>query len=378
PLWPIEAPGLSSSGHASSVYAGPHGAPWRLGIWDSLYGLRALNMPTFAEHASAGYNNGGAYVSRPWRLVELRPKQENPSTFLAPSVGMTIAMARGRTSHHNPDSRATRSSQTRADSHDQVPPVDENATLVGATDNVPISGVHATTQEIAELRGQVQYLVGVCQGLQAQLARQPTPTIPPQLEQQAKSSRRRLPALLARQERREESSQHSRKAPSVCRTPERQHDSPRRSIVAPLPLRSVVDANSHGSKREGSVHSDQELARCLHHIVDLERRMDAMVQRSEGRALEDDDLDFRSPFLVEILEAQVSLKLPLPSIAPYDEVNESKTSRKSTSAVDFSIRLQQSNLAFEYSIRLQHSTTAFDFSSGSQQSNLAFDFSSRS
>ncbi|MQM20567.1 hypothetical protein Taro_053588 [Colocasia esculenta] len=46
--------------------------------------------------------------------------------------------------------------------------------------------------------------------------------------------------------------------------------------------------------------------------------MDAIIQKAEGRLLGDDDLDFRSPFIAEILEAWVSPKLPLPSIAPYN------------------------------------------------------------
>ncbi|MQM16841.1 hypothetical protein Taro_049802 [Colocasia esculenta] len=46
--------------------------------------------------------------------------------------------------------------------------------------------------------------------------------------------------------------------------------------------------------------------------------MDAKIQKAEGKLLGDDDLDFRSPFTAEILEALVSPKLPLPSIAPYD------------------------------------------------------------
>ncbi|MQL77348.1 hypothetical protein Taro_009752 [Colocasia esculenta] len=72
------------------------------------------------------------------------------------------------------------------------------------------------------------------------------------------------------------------------------------------------------SRCEESVHSDQELARRLHRVVDLERRVDAMVQRAEGNAPMDEDMDFHSSFTKEILEARVSLKLPLPTIAPYD------------------------------------------------------------
>ncbi|MQM08015.1 hypothetical protein Taro_040862 [Colocasia esculenta] len=43
-----------------------------------------------------------------------------------------------------------------------------------------------------------------------------------------------------------------------------------------------------------------------------------MVQKEEGRTPGDDDLDIRSSFTAEILEARVSLKLPLPTIVPYD------------------------------------------------------------
>ncbi|MQM14764.1 hypothetical protein Taro_047699, partial [Colocasia esculenta] len=109
------------------------------------------------------------------------------------------------------------------------------------------------------------------------------------------------------------------RAPSAeRRTPERQDNSPRHSTVAPPPPHSIVDANSHRSRCEAYVHSDQELARRLRRVVDLERRVDAMVQRAEGKMPAEEDLDFRSPFTVEILKARVSPKLPLPTIVPYD------------------------------------------------------------
>ncbi|MQL91471.1 hypothetical protein Taro_024089, partial [Colocasia esculenta] len=65
-----------------------------------------------------------------------------------------------------------------------------------------------------------------------------------------------------------------------------------------------------------------ELARRLRCVVDLERRVDAMVQRAEGKASAEEDLNFRSPFIAEILEARVSPKLPLPTIAPYDGTSD--------------------------------------------------------
>ncbi|MQL84473.1 hypothetical protein Taro_016958 [Colocasia esculenta] len=52
-----------------------------------------------------------------------------------------------------------------------APPANNNSPLARVIDNGPIAGTPATAQEVANLRGLVQQLVGVCQGLQAQLAR---------------------------------------------------------------------------------------------------------------------------------------------------------------------------------------------------------------
>ncbi|MQL89054.1 hypothetical protein Taro_021631 [Colocasia esculenta] len=112
--------------------------------------------------------------------------------------------------------------------------------------------------------------------------------------------------------------QHAEPPPIARRTPVRQANSPRRAAAVQAPTRSDVDSSPHASGRKGSAHADQELVRRLRRITDLERRMDAMIRKAEGRLLGDDDLDFRSPFTVEILEAWVSPKLPLPSIVPYD------------------------------------------------------------
>ncbi|MQL91082.1 hypothetical protein Taro_023688, partial [Colocasia esculenta] len=224
-------------------------------------------------------------------------------------------MARGRSSYQNMGSRETRSRQSRVDSREQVPPVD---VVITPTGGVPIAAapaiVPATAQEVAELLGQMQHLAGVCQGLQAQLARQPALVIPPPPEQQAESSRRRSRAPPTMQDQHAESPGRSRRAPSA----QRQDSSPRSSAVVPPALRSVVGANSHKSRREESAQSDQELSRHLRRVVDLERRVDAMVQKAEGKASVDEDLDFHSPFTMEILKARVSPKLPLPTIAPYD------------------------------------------------------------
>ncbi|MQL70699.1 hypothetical protein Taro_003011 [Colocasia esculenta] len=145
----------------------------------------------------------------------------------------------------------------------------------------------------------------------------------PHLQNNRRSHHDDTPLSRRRSRNDEESSRRSQKAPSVLRTPEWRDVSPRRSTTAPPPLRSVVNTNSHGSRHEGSVHSDQELARRLRRVVDLERHMCAIVQRAEGKALRDEDLDFCSPFTVEILEARVSLKLPLPSITPYNGTSDS-------------------------------------------------------
>ncbi|MQM23320.1 hypothetical protein Taro_056384, partial [Colocasia esculenta] len=132
------------------------------------------------------------------------------------------------------------------------------------------------------------------------------------------SSHRRSRAPPAPLEQQEDSLRRSRWAPSGRHTPEHRGRSPRLSTVAPPPARSVVGANSHKSGRETSPPSDLELARRLHRGVDLERHVDAMVQRAEGKAPMDEDLAFHSTFTAVILEARVSPKLPLPTIASYD------------------------------------------------------------
>ncbi|MQL69050.1 hypothetical protein Taro_001379 [Colocasia esculenta] len=220
----------------------------------------------------------------------------------------------------NVGSRATRSRQSRAESRQRSPPNDVNIAPAGANNNVPAPAVAApaTALEMAELRGQMQQLTGVCLALQAQLVGPPAPVVPLPREWQAESSHRRSRVLPAPQDQQVDSPRRSHRAPSQERAPERRGRSPRRSVVSPRPLRSVVGANSHVSGRGGFANSEQELARHLRRVVDLEHRVDAMVQRAEGKAPAKDDLDFRSPFSSEILEARVSPKLPLPTIAPYD------------------------------------------------------------
>ncbi|MQL75502.1 hypothetical protein Taro_007893 [Colocasia esculenta] len=73
----------------------------------------------------------------------------------------------------------------------QSPPVDVAVATSGAAGDVPATAVPATALEIAELWGQMHHLVGIYQGLQAQLAIQPALTVPPPPEQQAELSRRR-------------------------------------------------------------------------------------------------------------------------------------------------------------------------------------------
>ncbi|MQL96093.1 hypothetical protein Taro_028764 [Colocasia esculenta] len=229
-------------------------------------------------------------------------------------------MARGRSSYQNVESRATRSRQSRGDSRWRSPPVDVAITPAGVNNDVPApaAAAPATALEVAELRGQMQQLTGVCLALQAQLAGPPAPAVPLPRERQAESSHRRSRVLPAPQEQQADSPRRSHRAPSEERAPERRGRSPRRSVASPRPPRSVVGGNSHASGRGGPANSEQELARRLRRVVDLERRVDAMVQRAEGKAPAEDNLDFLSPFSREILEAQVSSKLPLPTIAPYD------------------------------------------------------------
>ncbi|MQM05904.1 hypothetical protein Taro_038723, partial [Colocasia esculenta] len=257
------------------------------------------------------FSSGGPFGSGPNRITPLH---------LAPSVGIDVAMARGRSSYQNVGSRATRSRQSRGDSRRRSPPVDVAIAPPGVNNDVPapVAAAPATSLEVAELQGQMQQLTGVCLALQAQLAGPPATTVPLSRERQAESSHRRSRVLPAPQEQQADSLRRSHRAPSEERASERRGRSPRRSVASPRPPRSVVGGNSHASGRGGPANSEQKLARRLRRVVDLERRVDAMVQRAEGKAPAEDDLDFRSPFSREILEAQVPSKLPLPTIAPYD------------------------------------------------------------
>ncbi|MQL75119.1 hypothetical protein Taro_007485 [Colocasia esculenta] len=191
-----------------------------------------------------------------------------------------------------------------------IPPGDVAIAPAGANHDVPAPPAVASATALE--------LTGVCLALQAQLTRAAAPAVSLPRERQAESSHRRSRVPPVPQEQQVESPHRSHRAPLEERAPERRGHSPRRSIISPRPPRSVVGGNSHASGRGGPANSEQELARRLRRVVDLERRMDAMVQRAEGKAPAEDDLDFRSPFSREILEAQVSSKLPLPTIAPYD------------------------------------------------------------
>ncbi|MQM08867.1 hypothetical protein Taro_041716, partial [Colocasia esculenta] len=208
----------------------------------------------------------------------------------------------------------------KTESHRRSPPINVNIAPAGANNDVPIPVVAApaTALEVAELRGQMQQLTGVCLALQAQLVEPPAPAASLPRERQVESSHRRSRVLPAPLDEQADSPHRSRRAPSEERVPERRGRSPRRSVAAPRLPRLIVAANSHGSPREGSANSEQELTKRLRRVVDLERHVDAMIQHTEGKAPADDDLDFRSPFSREILEARVSPKLPLPTIAPYD------------------------------------------------------------
>ncbi|MQL75419.1 hypothetical protein Taro_007794 [Colocasia esculenta] len=266
-----------------------------------------------------------ARFARPDPLRFAPPRTLKSRLFFGAVCGNDVAMARGRTSYQNVGSRATRSRHSRAESLQRSPPIDVNIAPVGANNNdvpAPAIAAPATAMEMAELRGQMQQLTGVCLALQAQLVGPPAPAVPLPRERQAESSHRHSRVLPAPQDQQADSLRRSHRAPSEERASERRGRSPRRSVVSPCPPRSVVGANSHGSGRGGPANSEQELARRLRRVVDLERRVDAMVQRAEGKAPAEDDLDFRSPFSREILEARVSPKLPLPTIAPYDGTSD--------------------------------------------------------
>ncbi|MQL72212.1 hypothetical protein Taro_004519 [Colocasia esculenta] len=222
-----------------------------------------------------------------WRPVWLRPKQGNTTIVWRRLWESTAAMARGRSTYQNIGSKATRSRQSRAESRRRSPPVDVALAPTGANNDVPTPAavVPATALEVAELQGASGRVIS------STISRPPCASGPA-------------------------GGFTTTDAPCPVRGAGTR--APRPFAPVNRPPRSVVGANSHATGREGSAHSEQEPSRRLRHVVDLERRMDAMVQRAEGKAPMEDDLDFHSPFSSEILEARVSPKLPLPTIAPYD------------------------------------------------------------
>ncbi|MQL94963.1 hypothetical protein Taro_027624, partial [Colocasia esculenta] len=111
----------------------------------------------------------------------------------------------------------------------------------------------------------------------AQLAGAAAPAVSLPRERQVESSHRRSRVPPVPQEQQVESPRRSHRAPSEERALERRGRSPQRSIISPRPPRSVMGGNSHASGRGGPANSEQELARRLRRVVDLERRMDAMV-----------------------------------------------------------------------------------------------------
>ncbi|MQL90487.1 hypothetical protein Taro_023086 [Colocasia esculenta] len=204
-------------------------------------------------------SSGGPFGSGPNRITP---------PHLAPSVGTDAAMARGGSSYQNVGSRATRSRQSRGDSRRRSPPVDVAIAPAGANHDVPAPAVAApaTTLEVAELRGQMQQLTGVCLTLQVQLAGAAAPAVSLQRERQAESSHRRSRAPPAPQEQQADSPHRSHRAPSEERVPERRGRSPRRSVASPRLPRSVVGGNSRASGRGGPANSEQELARRLRRV----------------------------------------------------------------------------------------------------------------
>ncbi|MQM20759.1 hypothetical protein Taro_053788 [Colocasia esculenta] len=96
------------------------------------------------------------------------------------------------------------------------PPVDVAIAPPGVNNDVPapVAAAPATAHEVAELRGQMQQLTGVCLALQAQLARPPAPAVPLSRERQAESSHRRSRILPAPQEQQADSLRRSHRTPS--------------------------------------------------------------------------------------------------------------------------------------------------------------------
>ncbi|MQL91963.1 hypothetical protein Taro_024590 [Colocasia esculenta] len=124
-------------------------------------------------------------------------------------------MARGRSSYQNIGSRATRSRQSRGDSRRRSPPGDVAVATTGANHDAsaPTTVAPATALEVAELRGQMQQLAGVCLALQAQLAGAVAPAVSLPRERQAESSHRRSRVPLAPQDQQVESPRRSLRAP---------------------------------------------------------------------------------------------------------------------------------------------------------------------
>ncbi|MQL74424.1 hypothetical protein Taro_006804 [Colocasia esculenta] len=213
------------------------------------------------------------------------PSRKSPPRFWHRLWEGTTAMPHRRSSYQNIGSLMTRSRQSREDSRQRATPVDVTVAPAAATGGVPALAavVPATALEMAELRGQMQQLTSICLGLQAQLAGQPVPaaSVPQECQAESSHQRSRAPPAPAGsiQEQHTDSPQRSRRAPSDERALERSR-LPRCSAAAPRLPRSVVGANSHKSGCADSAHFEQELARRLRHVVDLERRVDVMVQRA--------------------------------------------------------------------------------------------------
>ncbi|MQM16874.1 hypothetical protein Taro_049835 [Colocasia esculenta] len=144
-------------------------------------GLWPLNgcLPTNGSNRSAlcGIDQGRSACVRYRRSSSLSssvgpfgsgPNREIPPHFWRRLWEAATAMARGRSLYQNVGSRMTRSRQSRADSRQHIPPVDVTVAPTGATGDVPAPAVSmpATALEIAELRGQMQHLTGICLGLQ--------------------------------------------------------------------------------------------------------------------------------------------------------------------------------------------------------------------
>ncbi|MQL75555.1 hypothetical protein Taro_007910 [Colocasia esculenta] len=157
--------------------------------------------------SSLSHSSGGPFGSGPNRITP---------PHLAPSMGIDVAMARGRSSYQNMGSRATRSRQSLGASRRRSPPGDVAVATAGANHDAPAptTAAPATALEVAELRGQKQQLTGVCIALQAQLAGAAAPAVSLPRERQAESSHRRSRVPLAPQEQQVESPRRSHRAPS--------------------------------------------------------------------------------------------------------------------------------------------------------------------